>query len=130
MKKLQLIEILNKIEGNPEIKFWNGMVGDWMDISPAVVQSDLVKMNLQYWLESCRLQDCNELKNWDYQLPAEEVADLTKRHKTGKVNNWEINPHVTVEDIKNKKYSKKTVYILNAKTKGERYFDRLGDINY
>ena len=130
MKKSKLIELLNAIPGNPEIKLWNGMVGDWMDISPTIVPSDLVKMNLAYWLESCRLQDCADLKNWEYQMPAEEVKKLTARHKRGDVNKWEMNPYVTLEDIKNKNYSMKTVYILNAKVKGEKTFDRFGDISY
>jgi len=32
MKKNQLIEQLQKIKGNPEIKMWNGYVDDWMNI--------------------------------------------------------------------------------------------------
>jgi hypothetical protein len=32
MKKSKLIEMLNRLEGDPEIKLWNGMVGDWMDM--------------------------------------------------------------------------------------------------
>ena len=130
MKKSQLIEMLNKIEGDPEIKLWNGMVGDWMDISPTLVPSDLVKMNLAYWLESCRLQDCIDLKNWDYQMPAEEIAELTKRHKRGDVNKWELNEYVTLEDIKAKRYALKHIYFLNAKIKGEKTYDRFGDISY
>jgi hypothetical protein len=130
MKKSKLIAMLNAIEGDPDIKLWNGMVGDWMEISPALVKSDLVRMNLDYWLESCRLQDCGERKDWDYQMPAEEIAELTKRHKSGKVNKWELNPYVTLEDIKAKRYSLKKILILQAKKKGETSWDRLGDISY
>jgi hypothetical protein len=130
MKKSQLIEMLNKIKGNPEIKLWNGMVGDWMDISPTVVPTDLVKMNLEYWLEACRLEDCRDRKDWDYQMPAEEIAKLTKRHKSGKVNKWELNEYVTLEDVKSKRYALKKIYILNAKVKGEKTYDRMGDISY
>jgi len=32
MKKNQLIEQLQKIKGNPEIKMWNDFVQDWMNI--------------------------------------------------------------------------------------------------
>jgi hypothetical protein len=130
MKKSQLIEMLNKIEGNPEIKLWNGMVGDWMDISPTIVPAELVKMNLKYWLESCRLEDCRDRKDWEYQMPTEEIAELTKRHNSGKVNKWELNEYVTPKDITAKRYAVKTVYILNAKIKGEKTYDRMGDISY
>lgn len=130
MKKSKLIEMLNALPGDPDIKLWNGMVGDWMEISPTLVQSDLVRMNLAYWLESCRLEDCINRKDWSYQLPAEEVAELTKRHKSGKVNKWEINPYVTLEDIEKKRYSLKKILILQAKIKGEKSYDRMGDISY
>ncbi len=128
MKKAKLLELLNSLEGNPDIKLWNGYVEDWVDIDPKLVPTDLVRMNLAYWLESCRLEDCRDRKNWDYQMPAEEVALLTKRYPT--VCKWEINPYVTTDDIKEKRYSVKTVQIMQAKSKGVKTFDRAGDISY
>ena len=130
MKKSKLIAILNALPGDPDIKLWNGMVSDWMEIDPKLVESDLVKMNLDYWLESCRIQDCIDRKDWDYQMPAEEVAELTKRHKSSKGNKWEINPYVSQEDINEKRYSLKKVLILQAKVKGESDWDRMGSISY
>ena len=128
MKKSKLIEMLNKIEGDPEIKLWNGMVGDWMDIDKELVPSDLVKQTLAHWLEMCRVEACKDRRDWDYQLPAEEVAQLKKDYN--KVNAWELNPFVTLEDVQEKRYSLKNIYILNAKTKGVKAFDRMGDIDY
>lgn len=128
MRKAKLLELLNSLEGNPDIKLWNGYVEDWVDIDYKLVPTDLVRMTLPYWLESCRLQDCRDLKNWDYQMPAEEVALLTKRYPT--VCKWEINPYVTQEDITEKRYSVKTVQIMQAKSKGVKTFDRAGDISY
>lgn len=128
MKKSKLIELLNRLEGDPEIKLWNGMVGDWMDIAPKLVPSDLVKQTRAHWLEMCRLQECRDRQDWDYQLPAEEVAQLKKDYN--QVNTWELNPYVTLEDVKEGRYSVKTIYLLNAKTKGVKAFDRLGDIDY
>ena len=130
MKKSKLIAILNALPGDPDIKLWNGMVSDWMEIDPKLVESDLVKMNLDYWLKSCRIQDCIDRKDWDYQMPAEEVAELTKRHKSGKVNKWAINPYVSLEDINENRYSLKKVLILQAKVKGESDWDRMGSISY
>jgi len=128
MKKSKLIEMLNRLEGDPEIKLWNGMVGDWMDIDRELVPSDLVKQSLEHWLEMCRIQECRHRRDWDYQLPAEEVAALKKDYN--KVNTWELNPFVTLEDVQEKRYKLKNIYILNAKTKGVKAFDRLGDIDY
>ena len=128
MKKSKLIEMLNRLEGDPEIKLWNGMVGDWMDISKELVPSDLVKQTLEHWLEMCRIEACKDRQDRDYQLPAEEVARLKKDYN--KVNTWELNPFVTLEDVKEKRYKLKNIYILNAKRKGVTDFDRVGDIEY
>ena len=128
MKKSKLIEMLNRLEGDPEIKLWNGMVGDWMDIDRELVPSDLVKQSLEHWLEMCRIEACKDRRDWDYQLPAEEVAALKKDYN--RVNTWELNPYVTLEDVQEKRYKLKNIYILNAKTKGVKAFDRLGDIDY
>lgn len=128
MKKSKLIAMLNALPGDPEIKLWNGFVGDWVDIDTKLVSIDLVRMNLAYWLESCRLQDCRDRNDWDYQMPAEEVAQLTKNYS--KVCTWEENRYVTQEDIKEKRYNVKTVQIMQAKVKGENAWDRIGDVRY
>ena len=128
MKKSKLIDLLNKLEGDPEIKLWNGMVGDWMDIDPELVPSDLVKQTLTHWLEMCRVEECITRKDWDYQMPPDEVAELTKKYP--KLHQWELNPYVTLEDVQEKRYQLKKIYILNAKTKGVKTFDRQGGIEY
>ena len=128
MKKSKLIEMLNRLEGDPEIKLWNGMVGDWMDIDRELVPSDLVKQTFAHWLEMCRVEECIKRKDWDYRMPAEEVAQLKKNYN--KVHEWELNPYVTLEDVQEKRYSLKNIYILNAKPRGVKSFDRLGDIDY
>ena len=128
MKKSKLIALLNTLEGDPEIKLWNGMVGDWMDISNELAPSDIVKETLEHWLEMCRLQDCQDRKDWDYQMPAEEIAVLTKNYS--KVHKWELNPYVTLEDVKAKRYKLKKIYILQAKVKGVTSWDRQGNISY
>lgn len=128
MKKSKLIAILNAIEGDPEIKLWNGMVGDWVDIDPELVPQELVKQTLEHWLEMCRAEDCIERKDWEYQMPAEEVAQLTKNYP--KLHKWEMNPYVTLEDVQKKRYKLKKVLIMQSKQKGVTTWDRLGDISY
>lgn len=126
MKKDKLIAMLQEIKGNPDILLWNGLVGDWMDIG-RVVPHDLVKMSLPYYLEGCRLQDCCDKEDWSYQLPAEEVADLTKRWRKFP---WEFNQYVTEEDIKQGKYKAKNIHLIEAKLRGETVRDCLGTIGY
>lgn len=128
MKKSKLIKLLQEIEGDPEIKLWNGFVGDWVDISPKVEKCDLVRMTQRYWLESIRLEECIDRKDWSYQLPVDEVATLKKKYKD--VCKWEINGYVTSDQIDKKRYDVKTTYIIQAKIKGENTFDRIGEMSY
>jgi hypothetical protein len=128
MKKSKLIKLLNTIKGDPDIKLWNGMVGDWVDIDPTLVPVDLVRMTLTTWLDACRWEDRINRKDPSYELPADEVADLKKRYSA--VCKWETNPYTTADDIKSGKYITKHVYIMQAKIKGESSWDRAGTIEY
>ena len=128
MKKSKLIEMLNALPGDPDIKLWNGMVGDWMEIDPTLVPQDLVKQNLDHWLEMCRLEDCIERKDWEYQMPKEEVDRLTKNYP--KLHQWEMNPYITMEDVKEKRYKMKKILLLQPKVRGVKTWDRMGDISY
>ena len=129
MKKNDLIEMLSKIDGNPEIKLWNGYVGDYMDLGE-VVPSNIVKMRFEFFLEMCRLEHCMDTgaDRKTYSFTHEEIAELRKNYKDN--YGWEFNEYVTEEDIKSKKYSSKTIMILNAKTRGKKTFDRIGVLEY
>jgi hypothetical protein len=101
MKKSKLIALLNALPGDPEIKSWNGMVGDWVDINPIIVSTTLVKPTLEHWLEMCRIEECIDRKDWTYQLPADEITELTRKYPM--LHKWEINPYVTIADIQAKR---------------------------
>lgn len=120
--------MLCQIEGDPEIKLWNGFAGDWVDINPKLEQVDLVRLTQKYWIESIRLEECIDLKDWTHQLPQSEVDSLKKSHRH--ICKWELDSFVTQDDIDKKRYENRTVYILQAKVKGETSYDRLGDFNY
>lgn len=126
MRKNDLIKMLQDIEGNPEVLLWNGMVGDWMNIDKPV-ESDLVKIEKGYFIESCRLRECRDRNDWQYQFSEDELADVEKWYKR---QEWEDNKFVTEEDIKEKRYRKKRVLYLQAKKRGVSTFDRLGNIEY
>jgi hypothetical protein len=128
MKKSQLIELLNAIPGNPDIKLWNGMVGDWMDVDKELVPATLVKQTFQNYVERVRLQRCHELKNWDIQFDAEEIAELRQSYK--QYIGWECNQFVDEDDVKEKRYSQKNIVYINAKRRGVSTFDRLGNMEY
>lgn len=128
MNKAKLIELLNALPDGAEVKLWNGFAQDWVEIAPEIVPTVLVRMTKAYWLESCRLEDCRDGWGWDYQMPADEVAELSKKYP--KVCKWEINEYVTQEDIAKKRYSAKTVHIMQATIKGENSWDRMGNMEY
>lgn len=128
MKKNDLIAMLNGIEGNPEMVLWNGFVGDYQHIDNKPVEGRLVKQTLDHYLEMCRLQDCRDRKDPNYQPPAEEIEELKKLYK--KVCKWEENQYVKPDDIVAKRYSAKKIFYIQAKRRGEQFYDRLGPVEY
>lgn len=128
MRKNQLIKLLESVEGNPEIKMWNGFVQDYTEINKTLVKIRLVKMTLEYYLESCKLEKCRDLNDWTYKLSEDEIINLSKSYK--KVCKWDINYVVSNLDIESGKYKQKLVRIMQATTKGVSTWDRSGSISY
>ena len=127
MRKNDLIEILQRVPGNPEVVLWNGYVGDYMHIA-GVVESDLVKMTESHYLETCRLEACVDQRIWDFQFSQDELDRLKKSYR--KVCNWETGEFVTQRDIDSERYKRKRVLYINAKLRGETHHDRLGAVSY
>jgi len=127
MRKDQLIKLLQEIEGNPEVVIWNGHVGDYMHIDKPV-QSDLVKMTKDYWIESVRLEECVDRGDFTYQLPEHEVKELERRHRNEIP--WECGEYVTEEDVDRNRYKRKRVVFIQVKKRGVKTFDRVGVIEY
>lgn len=127
MKKSKLIELLLKLDGDPEVLLWNGFVSDWVDIG-TVIEYDLVKQTFE---DYCRRVEYEEKRNrlsWEYKLSEEEVKSLKKHYR--KVCKWEVNEFVDEEQIQNKYYRRKRVVFINAKQKHEETWDRMGRISY
>ena len=127
MRKNDLIKKLQAIKGNPDIVLWNGMVGDWMPIGN-LVESYLVKQTQSYYIESCRLEDCSEKKDYTIKYSEDEIECLKKNYK--KIFDWESSNYVTQKDIDKGRYTKKSVVYIDAKRRGVNTFDRLGNISY
>ena len=128
MKKSKLVAMLNKLEGDPEIVLWNGMVGDWMDISPKLVKGSLVRETLRHYLDMARIRKCASVSKWDETLSENEVSDFKRSHREG--THWMENPHVTEDAIKRGDYLEKVVFYIDAKPRGVSTWDRLGNIDY
>ena len=127
MRKNDLIKLLQTIEGNPDIVLWNGIVGDYQNISTKLVEGDLVKKTLKCYLEHNHMIRCLKENDWQYQLTNEEVEYLTNIYKTF---DYEQNNYVTQEDIKEKRYRKKRVVYIQPKESGKTYFNRRIKVEY
>lgn len=127
MRKNTLIEKLQALKGNPQVVLWNGFVQDYVDIGD-MVTFPLYKMSLPHYIEVCRLEHCRDISDWSYQHTEERLEYLKRKYK--EVVDWEDNPYVTDEDLKAGKYTLKTVFVIDAKTKGKKARDRMGSIEY
>ena len=129
MRKNDLIKHLQALKGNPEILLWNGIVEDWMHVSPKLAESGLVRKTFECYVNDIRIERCIEQNNWDYQIPEEELVTLRK-HYASKKNSWSMGEYVKKKDIKEKRYKKKRVVFIEPVLRGERYSDRQGSISY
>lgn len=127
MRKNDLIAMLSKLKGNPEVVLWNGMVGDYMPIGKLVV-GELYKYEPKYYLEMIEFEIKRDKNDWNYKLTSEDIAEAMLAYK--KHHKWEENQFVTAEDITKKRWKKKRVVYIDAKTTGKTYHDRLGSIEY
>jgi hypothetical protein len=129
MKKNKLIEILQNIKGNPDIKVWNGYAEDWQNFD--LIEQELVKETEEF-IRS-RIEADWKVTNKNEIIPEEVQKELDKIiTRQLKAREWEFaNPYVSGERDKIW-YGKnrKKVFLINAKARGKTTFDRLGDIDY
>lgn len=129
MKKNKLIEALQKIKGNPEVKLWNGMVEDWMDIS--LVESELVKESkefIRWWVEAeWKQENRAEIIPEDIQKELDRV--ISERCKNSE---WSFPNHYLKPEDFSRWYGKnrKKLILIDGKKRGKTTFDRLGDVSY
>jgi hypothetical protein len=116
MKKNQLIEQLQKIKGNPDIKMWNGLVEDWMNIE--IVECELVKRcaeNVRWGIETEWKQ-----KNRSKEIPADVQKYLDQIIKEQiREEEWEFPNKYLDEEGEKRWYGKnrKKVVMIDAKRK-------------
>lgn len=122
MRKNKLIELLQSIEGNPHIYLWNGYVGDYQDIKNHICPVMLVKQTPEE--ASLRLR---------YELMRDGVEDVDKELDNFKKDfepEWELNPYVSEEHIKEGRYKAKKVHFLTPVLRGKVSLDRVGEMEY
>lgn len=127
MKKNDLVKLLEGLEGNPDVVLWNGYVGDYMHIK-GLSESDLVKLTFAHYSQMVEFDGKKDRNDFNYVLTTDEIEELKKDYK--KHINWETNPYVTLEDIKDKRYSKKRIVYIEAALRGKSSFDRSGSMSY
>jgi hypothetical protein len=130
MRKNQLIEQLQKIKGNPEIKMWNGFVEDWTNIE--LVECELVKRCKEYIRWGIEEEWKQENRSWE--IPADvqqHLDDLIKEQV--KEEEWDFpNQFIKTEEESKRWYSKnrKKFVMIDAKKRNKSTYDRLGAIHY
>lgn len=127
MKKSKLIELLNGIDGDPDVKLWNGHVQDWMDID-GLQESKLFKMRLDAYLDNNQWSRRIQENNVKYQLTDNELISLNKMYR--EVSRWDDVNSYPDGHITSVKHMKKRIVYINAKTRNKTGFDRSGSIEY
>ena len=129
MKKNQLIEQLQKIKGNPEIKMWNGYVEDWVNFK--LVENILVKKCeslIRFGIE----MEWKE-KNQSWEIPADVQQRLDEIIKQeAKKTEWEF-PYLHLSEEQQKTWygkNRKKIIVIDAKPRNKSTEDRLGEISY
>ena len=130
MKKNQLIEQLQKIKGNPEIKMWNGYVDDWMNIQ--LCEQEFVKESEDFIRWSIEMAWKERNQKWEIpeeaQIQIEEVIKEMLKNRQ-----WELpNQYLQTEEDEKRWYgkNKKKFVLINGKIRGKSIEDRLGKVSY
>jgi hypothetical protein len=127
MKKLKLIELLSKIEGNPDILLWNGYVGDYQDIDKSIVDQPLVRMKFDSYVRVVQYEKQRDQNDLSYVIPDSEIPELKKSY--AKHVGWEIN-HFTSQDMLDTTHKSKTVFLMQPKSRGKRDWHRSETLEY
>jgi len=126
MKKDKLIALLQELEGNPDVYFWNGFVSDYMDVLPKIDTYDMVKEQYSFTLngvigEYLKGTNQTEVSPEVYEQLEEKARSIHSRKQ------WDF-PNPFVEDEEDFKHwygsNKKKVAILNTKLRGKLDFSR------
>ena len=130
MRKNKLIDILNQIEGNPDILLYNGFVDDFMDFNIRTEPCVLVKHSLEF----IHKRLCYSFHERNSRFPNEsENKELLKQSEIlSKEEEWEFpNEFVTQDDAKHWYGNRmKKVFMIEARLRNKKCYDRAGSLEY
>lgn len=130
MRKNKLIDILNQIEGNPDILLYNGFVDDFMDFNIATKPSVLVKHSLEF----IHKRLCYTFQTRNSRLPseAENQVLLNKAKNLSKKEEWEFPNEFVTQDEAGSWYGNrmKKVFMIEAKLRNKKCYGRAGSLEY
>jgi len=130
VRKNQLIEQLQKIKGNPEIKMWNGYVDDWMNIQ--LCEQEFVKESEDFIRWSIEMAWKERNQKWEIPEEAQiQIEEVIKERL--KDRQWELpNQYLQTKEDEERWYAKnkKKFVLINGKTRGKSIEDRLGKVSY
>jgi len=130
VRKNQLIEQLQKIKGNPEIKMWNGYVDDWMNIQ--LCEQEFVKESEDFIRWSIEMAWKERNQKWEIPEEAQiQIEEVIKERL--KDRQWELpNQYLQTKEDEERWYgkNKKKFVLINGKTRGKSIEDRLGKVSY
>lgn len=125
MKKNDLIKLLSEIEGNPEIKIWNGFVSDLVNVSSNISHDYVRKYKLDWYINTIQNERRHDLHDRNHTLSEEDIKEITKE--------WKNMPYEYSEysfEGEDNVYNKKKVIVISPKTMNKSAFDRFGSIEY
>ena len=111
MRKNQLIELLQKVKGNPEIVMWNGYVEDFQPLENKLYPTTLFKTTFEYFKSTFNLERVQRGLSPLSENEVKKIYDVQGRH------DWELYSYYP-PNVDDKRYRKKTVIMLEPKLRG------------
>lgn len=130
MTKAELLKLLEDVDDDTEVAFWNGYVDDYMSLSSLEVVS-LVKENVDF-IHSFLVLDFKRRNNIDVVSDEQNEKLLCEAKKLEKNRDWELpNPHLEPENY-NIWYGteRKKLAVLFAELRDKTSFGRGADLKY
>ena len=130
MRKNKLIDILNQIDGNPDILLYNGFVDDFMDFNIRTEPCVLVKHTREFFYNNL----CHTFQTRNSRLPseAENQVLLNKAENLSKKEEWEFPNEFVTQDEVGRWYGNrmKKVFMIEARLRNKKCYDRAGSLEY
>ena len=130
MKKSDILEMLDDLDDDTEVYIWNGLVGDFQDIDPNIVDVTLACRTKENYRRDCIMdyyQDTGRRVETDEDI--EVIDEMAKDFNPNE--EYELANSFMTQEMLDKTYSdQKTVKVINVLPRNKVMHDRLGTISY